>query len=64
MQWTDLLGVSSSTSLIHNCPQEELKGDVLNAEHKVEMDFTHVKSEAKSCQHWVLSLHCTISCPF
>lgn len=63
MQWTDL-GVSSSASLIHNCPQEKLKGDVLNAEHKVEMDFIHVKPEAKYCQHWVLFLHCTISCPF
>lgn len=48
MQQTDLLAVSSSTSLVRNGSQEELKEDVLNAQHRVEMDFTCVKSETKS----------------
>lgn len=63
MQWTDLRAVSSSTSLIRNCPQEELKADALNAQHKVEKDFMHVKTEAGSCQYCVLfsPLHSQLS---
>ena len=48
MQQTDLLAVSSSTSLVCSSSQEELKEDVLNAQHRVEMGFMRVKSEAKS----------------